>query len=77
MNKARRAAIEKIRDKLMDLCEEIEQVKDEEQEAFDNMPEGLQSSERGKAMESAISSLEEAYDSVDSAVCCLEEAKEV
>ena len=77
MNKTRRTAIEKIRDKLMDLLEEIEQVKDQEQEAFDNMPEGLQSSERGEAMESAISSLEEAYDSVDSAVCSLEEAMEV
>lgn len=77
MNKARRSAIEKIRDKLMDLCEEIEQVKDEEQEAFGNMPEGLQSSERGEAMESAISGLEEAYDNVNSAVCSLEEAMEV
>ncbi len=77
MNRERRTAIDGIIEKLNDLRDEIERVKDEETEAFENLPESLQGSERGQAMESAMSSLEEAYDSVDSAICSLEEASEV
>ena len=44
----------------------IEEVKEEEQEAFDNMPESLQGSERGEQMESYIGDLENAADDLDS-----------
>ncbi|MGG7621296.1 hypothetical protein [Bacillus coreaensis] len=39
----------------------MESVKDEEQDAFDNFPEGLQVSERGEAMEDAISKIENGF----------------
>ena len=69
MNKARREAISKVLDKLNEIGLDLSQVRDEEQEAYDNMPESLQNSEKGNMMEenidvldSAIYSLEEIYD---------------
>lgn len=69
MNKARREALSKVLDKLNEIGLDISQIRDEEQEAFDNMPENLQDSEKGKTMEenvdvldSAIYDLETIYD---------------
>ena len=45
-----------------------------EQESYDNMPEGLQCSERGEKAEAAIGSLEDAMSSIQDAVAALEEA---
>lgn len=41
MNKARRMRLIAVQSKLSDLKAEIEQIRDEEQEAYDNLPEGL------------------------------------
>ena len=46
MNKARRKQLEKASALLSEAREIIESCRDEEQDAFDNMPEGLQQSER-------------------------------
>ena len=69
MNKARREALSKVLAKLNEIGLDLSQVRDEEQEAFDNMPENLQDSEKGKTMEenvdvldSAIYDLETIYD---------------
>lgn len=75
MNNIRRKAIQEIMDKLEDLKCDIESLKDEEQEAFDNLPEGIQASERGEAMESAVYNLDEAYESIESVIESLEEAQ--
>jgi hypothetical protein len=53
VNKQRRAAINKLSGQLSDILSEMESLRDEEQEAFDNMPEGLQESERGQASATA------------------------
>lgn len=50
----------------------LEIIRDEEQEAFNNMPEGLQQGEKGQASEQAIENLESAYDSLDSIVNSIE-----
>ena len=68
MNKDRRKAIGDIYDKLIDIQSDLECIRDEEQEAFDNLPESIQYSARGERMEEYISSLEEALDYVDYAV---------
>lgn len=60
MNNARRERIRSIISKLEDIQTEIEELTGEEQDAFDNMPEGLQSSERGDVAQEAISNLEAA-----------------
>lgn len=44
----------------------LESVRDDEQSAFDNLPEGLQQSERGQAMEQNVSYLDDAISSLES-----------
>ncbi|MEM8515121.1 uncharacterized Zn finger protein (UPF0148 family) [Massilia sp. MP_M2] len=44
---------------------ELENVRDEEQESFDNMPEGLQQSDRGQTSEQAIANLDTAINALD------------
>lgn len=60
MNRQRRNRIELVMTKLDELREEIEALRDEEQEAFDNLPESLQEGERGEAMNEAIENLDSA-----------------
>lgn len=74
MNKQRRTAIEDIRSQIETLRDLLEEVKSEEEEYKDNMPENLQGSERYEIaenacynMDSALSSLEEAMDYLESA----------
>lgn len=66
MNAKRRNAINSIINDLIDKFEEIKteaidqlsEIRDEEQEAFDNLPEALQDSERGENMQDCIDALE-------------------
>lgn len=53
MNKERRK-------KLSDICNLLEEVRDEEQEALDNLPESLQLTEKGENMERNIDAIEDA-----------------
>lgn len=76
MNKARRKMIDEALEKLGELHTMIETIRDEEQEAYDNMPEGLQESERGEAMYDAIDALESAMDSCDEIEEYLQTAQE-
>ena len=65
MNKARRKEIARAIELIEQAREILETLMDEEQEAFDNMPESLQSTERGETMEEYISILEERIDALD------------
>lgn len=76
MNKQRRKNLENIIDHLDALRITLEELRDEEQEAFDALPEGFQTTERREAMEAAISSMEEALDNIDYAISSIEEAME-
>lgn len=49
---------------------QIETIRDEETEKYDNMPEGLQSSERGDTMQEGISALDNAIQSLEDAINC-------
>lgn len=71
MNKSRRNELSKIirrlnaiRDKedLYGLIDELDTLKDEEQDYYDNIPENLQNSQRAQDSEQAIDNLEEALD---------------
>ena len=68
MNKARRKALEKISDKLMELQVDLQYVHEEEEEAFDNMPESLQESERGDEIQEALSTMENADGAIQEAI---------
>ena len=54
--------------------EQISDLADEQREAFDNMPENLQSSERGQAAEARADRLEEIKEAIESALSDLESA---
>jgi hypothetical protein len=58
MNKARYARLRAARD-------ELELIRDEEQDAFDNLPENFQNSERGEDLQSGIDALEEACSALE------------
>lgn len=71
MNKQRRAALKAILPQLEELKTMIENVtgdlgaiRDEEQEAFDNMPESLQDSDRGQTMQEYIDTMEGVLDAL-------------
>ena len=65
MNAPRRKSIQEVIDQLEELKSTIETIMDEEQEAYDNLPENLQGSERGEAMSEAADNLDSAYSSID------------
>lgn len=67
MNRIRRKELERAAELLEQAREIIEAVKDEEQEAFDNMPESIQQSERGETMEGYIYTLDELCDTLSDA----------
>lgn len=73
MNKQRRKSIHEIILRIEKCAELLEDVMNEEQEAFDNMPEGLANSERGMASELAIDLLSEAIDNLTSTADSLSE----
>lgn len=73
MNNKRRKEISKIVSTLEDVRDRLSEVVDEEQIAFDNMPESIQGSERGCDSEEAIGYLSDALDSVESALDYLDE----
>ena len=75
MNDQRRKAIEAVLAELADLRARVEAIQQEEQEAFDNMPEGLQQTPNGQASEAAASALDDALGAFDEIESSLDEAK--
>ena len=76
MNMKRRKRIEKAGRLLEELMEEINAIQEEEQEAYDNLPESLQESERGIAMYNAAEALEDAVSQLEIADDLLAQAME-
>lgn len=76
MNKERRKRLNEIESKLTDLMEEIESIKCEEDDAFYNLPESIQKSERGEAMEEASAYLDDVINYISEAIDAIETAAE-
>lgn len=76
MNRERRSKISDIMERLDAIQTELEEIRNEEQEAFDNMPESIQGSERGENMENGIDTMSECIDSLLTVVEQLEEVSE-
>lgn len=68
MNKLRRKQIQKAVEKINDGLSELRGVMDEEQDAFDNLSEGLQQTMRGEAMESNVDMLDEVIEQIEEAL---------
>jgi hypothetical protein len=66
------ALVEQLNGKISDYKETfadakimVEEIRDEEQEKFDNLSEGLQASEKGQTLEATISILDEAMTAIE------------
>lgn len=68
MNAKRRKRIALAADTIEIEIDLLREILDQEQEAYDNLPEGLQASSRGEAIQEIIDRLEQAIDSFDSAI---------
>ena len=76
MNKARRKWLQSVIDALEEQKCEIDNIAEEEQEAYDNMPEGLQEAERGQTIYENISDLESASSDLEDIISNLQEILE-
>lgn len=59
MNNIRRKSVKEALNLIEKAREILEEVKDEEQEAYDNLPESLQYGERGEQMQENIDNIED------------------
>ena len=75
MNRTRREKIDSLIEQLDVLKSDIESLTDDEQTAYDNLPETIQTGNRGGLMMSAIDNLESAVSSVEEAIDYLNEAR--
>lgn len=75
MNRTRREKIDGLIEQLDVLKSDIESLTDDEQTAYDNLPETIQTGNRGELMMSAIDNLESAVSSVEEAIDYLNEAR--
>ena len=76
MNKERRKSLREIQSKLESLGQDLEALKDEEEEYRDTMPENLQESERYQRADEVCDLLQEALENLDNAYQQIEEAVE-
>lgn len=68
MNAVTRKAISSIMDTLEEKKSELESLAEEEQEKYDNLPEGIQYSERGDKLQEAADNLQEYADSLQDVI---------
>ena len=73
MNNARRKEIKRVVDMVQESVGLLEQILADEEEAFDNMPESLQSSDNGMTSEDAQDKLSDAIADLEIAIESLEE----
>lgn len=58
MNKERKQSLLDVASSLAEAMDRLNEIRDEEQGAFDNMPEGLQGGTRGQSMMEAIDTMD-------------------
>jgi hypothetical protein len=76
MNKERRKRLDGLVSRVEELKTEFESIKDEEQEAYDNLPPGIQEGDSGEKMQTALSALEDIDTSLQEVLDKIKEAKE-
>ena len=74
MNKQRRKELDTIYRKIEELMQDLTTVCGDEQDAYDNLPESFQESERGETMYNAIDNMESALSSLSDALDYIVEA---
>lgn len=76
MNAKRRKELERLIDEMDGLIAGLEELRDQEQEAFDNLPESLQCSEKGEKMEEVINYLDDAISGLEDTIENIKQATE-
>lgn len=72
MNKERREELLEAIDLLEEAKDKIGEIRDEEEDALYSLPEGLQESSRGLAMQDAMDTMDGFVDSIDKIQCQIE-----
>lgn len=72
MNKNRRRQLADITERIEGIIADLEQIRDDEQDAYDNLPESIQVSERGDAMTDNVYSMDDAIETLQSAIDTLD-----
>jgi hypothetical protein len=75
MNTKQCTLLDKFISSLEEIRSQVEEMQGEEQDKFDNLSESLQQTERGQAIETAVSELESAADNLQAVIDSLENAK--
>ena len=73
MNNKRRKALANLITQLGECTSYLQGILDEEQDAFDNIPESLQDSDKGNRIEDAIDTMQNACDQISEATDSLKE----
>lgn len=73
MNKVRRKELDRAADMLREAYSIIESCRDDEEGAYDNLPESFQDGERGEEMQEYIDVMDEVMDQIDEAANAIEE----
>jgi hypothetical protein len=76
MNDARRKQIEEVLGRISEARADLETLKDEEQDYYDNMPESFQNGQNGEKAQAAIDALDEAINKLEDVESDIETAKE-
>ena len=74
MNEERRKALREAISLLDEVRGKVKTQKEDEQSAFDALPENMQGGEKGEAMEAAIPQLDEAVNELETAISSIEQA---
>ena len=75
MNAQRRKRLIRVEALLSEARGLLEEIASEEREAFENVPESLQESERGCHMQNVLDALEQGVDDIENIESLLEEAR--
>ena len=76
MNKARRARLATILETSEELSAALQEVIEEEEGAYENLPESIQGSDRGERASGTIEILNEALELFEQAKDCIQEGSE-
>ena len=75
MNKIRRKRLTELQARIQDIMSDLDEIRNEEQDAYESLPESIQYSERGDAMAEAVDNLDEAASLLEDVDSYLEDAK--
>jgi len=72
MNNKKRKDLSAAVDLIKQALIQIEEIQIEEQDGFDNLPEGLQESEKGEQMERHAETIQDVFDEIEQQIDILE-----